>query len=43
MSQNGYNSPPRRCPYCGERTKKLPTHVVKCDSVPPTAGFEADQ
>ena len=40
---NTHNNPPKTCPYCGEPTGKLPTHLVKCESVPPTPGYEADQ
>ena len=37
---NSHNNPSKRCPYCGEASKKLPAHIVKCDAVPPTEGFE---
>ena len=40
MNKNTKQNPPRTCPYCDEPTKKLPAHIVKCDAVPPTEGYE---
>lgn len=37
---NPQSNPQKTCPYCAETSKKLPAHIVKCDAVPPTEGFE---